>query len=153
MNAIFAAIHSHAESLLALRIFFSICLVIVILAGLYVFKNPQGFFRATQTLPRSLWRAQFAALAGHPGLDSRDRFVGHDALVFVRQTLHLCHSIQLRTWCGENEIITGSIRAGRFLPWPNGSDYSSPSAALFRCFASSLFGGTPSSITLTTLLP
>ncbi|PYK77916.1 MAG: hypothetical protein DME38_12450 [Verrucomicrobia bacterium] len=44
MNAIFAAIHSHAESLLALRIFFSSCLVIVILAGLYVFKNRQGFF-------------------------------------------------------------------------------------------------------------
>jgi hypothetical protein len=44
MNAIFAAIHSHAESVLALRIFFSICLVIVILAGLYVFKNRQRFF-------------------------------------------------------------------------------------------------------------
>jgi hypothetical protein len=44
MDAIFAAIHSHAESVLALRIFFSICLVIVILAGLYVFKNRQRFF-------------------------------------------------------------------------------------------------------------
>ena len=44
MNAIFAAIHSHAESVMALRIFFSVCLVIVILAGLYVFKNRQRFF-------------------------------------------------------------------------------------------------------------
>jgi hypothetical protein len=44
MNAIFAAIHSHAESVLPLRIFFSICLVHVILAGLYIFKNRQRFF-------------------------------------------------------------------------------------------------------------
>jgi hypothetical protein len=44
MNAIFAVIHSHAESVLPLRIFFSICLVLVILAGLYIFKNRQRFF-------------------------------------------------------------------------------------------------------------
>ena len=44
MNVIFAAIHSHADSVLALRIFFSICLVIVVLAGLYIFKNRQRFF-------------------------------------------------------------------------------------------------------------
>ena len=44
MNALLAAIHSHEESVLALRIFFSVCLVIVILAGLYVFKNRQRFF-------------------------------------------------------------------------------------------------------------
>ena len=44
MNAIFAALHSHAESVLALRVFFSVCLVFVILAGLYVFKNRQRFF-------------------------------------------------------------------------------------------------------------
>ena len=44
MNALLAAIHSHEESVLALRIFFSVCLVIVILAGLYVFKNKQRFF-------------------------------------------------------------------------------------------------------------
>jgi len=44
MNALLAIAHSHAESVLPLRIFFSICLVIVILAGLYVFKNRQRFF-------------------------------------------------------------------------------------------------------------
>ena len=44
MNALLAAIHSHEESVLALRIFFSVCLVIVILAGLYIFKNRQRFF-------------------------------------------------------------------------------------------------------------
>ena len=44
MNALLAIAHSHAESVLALRIFFSVCLVIVILAGLYVFKNRQSFF-------------------------------------------------------------------------------------------------------------
>jgi hypothetical protein len=44
MNALLAIAHSHAESVLPLRIFFSVCLVIVILAGLYVFKNRQKFF-------------------------------------------------------------------------------------------------------------
>ena len=44
MNATVAAIHSHAESVLALRIFFSICLVVVIIAGVYIFKNRQNFF-------------------------------------------------------------------------------------------------------------
>jgi hypothetical protein len=44
MNALLAIAHSHAESVLPLRIFFSICLVIVILAGFYVFKNRQRFF-------------------------------------------------------------------------------------------------------------
>jgi hypothetical protein len=44
MNALLATAHSRAESVLPLRIFFSVCLVIVILAGLYVFKNRQRFF-------------------------------------------------------------------------------------------------------------
>jgi len=44
MKALLAIAHSHADSVLPLRIFFSICLVIVILAGLYVFKNRQRFF-------------------------------------------------------------------------------------------------------------
>ena len=44
MNALLAIAHSHAESVLPLRVFFSICLVIVILAGFYVFKNRQRFF-------------------------------------------------------------------------------------------------------------
>ena len=44
MNSLLAIAHSHAESVLPLRIFFSVCLVIVILAGLYVFKNRQKFF-------------------------------------------------------------------------------------------------------------
>ena len=44
MNALLAIAHSHAESVLPLRIFFSVCLVIVTLAGFYVFKNRQRFF-------------------------------------------------------------------------------------------------------------
>jgi hypothetical protein len=42
MNTVLAVAHSHAESVLALRVFFSICLVI--LAGFYIFKNRQKFF-------------------------------------------------------------------------------------------------------------
>jgi hypothetical protein len=44
MHALLAIAHSHAESVLPLRVFFSVCLVIVILAGFYVFKNRQRFF-------------------------------------------------------------------------------------------------------------
>ena len=72
------------------------------------------FFAGSTGYRRSLWRAQFAALAGDSGLDSRDRFVGHDALAFVRQTPRLRRSIQLRKWDGENETTTGSIRRGGY---------------------------------------
>ena len=44
MSVLFAEVRSHAESVLPLRIFFSVCLVAVILAGLYVFKNRKKFF-------------------------------------------------------------------------------------------------------------
>lgn len=44
MSAQFAVVHSHADSVLALRIFFSVCLVIVIFAGVYIFRNRQKFF-------------------------------------------------------------------------------------------------------------
>jgi hypothetical protein len=44
MNMQFAIAHSHADSVLPLRIFFSICLVIVIFAGLYIFRKREKFF-------------------------------------------------------------------------------------------------------------
>jgi len=47
MSTLFAVVRSHAESVLLLRIFFSVCLVAVVLAGVYVFKNRKNFFRAT----------------------------------------------------------------------------------------------------------
>ena len=47
MSTLFAVVRSHAESVLPLRIFFSVCLVAVVLAGVYVFKNRKNIFRAT----------------------------------------------------------------------------------------------------------
>ena len=41
---ILAVIHSHADSVLPLRIVFGVCLVIVFFAGLYIFRNRQRFF-------------------------------------------------------------------------------------------------------------
>jgi hypothetical protein len=49
MHTLFAVVHSHSESVLALRIFFSVCLVIVICAGLYMLKHRQGFLDAIRT--------------------------------------------------------------------------------------------------------
>ena len=42
--ALVAAIHDHADSVLALRIVFSICLAIVFLAGIYVFRSRKRLF-------------------------------------------------------------------------------------------------------------
>jgi hypothetical protein len=44
MSPWIAVIASHADSVLPLRIFFSVCLVAVILAGVYVFKNRKKLF-------------------------------------------------------------------------------------------------------------
>ena len=42
--AILAAVHQHADSVLALRIVFSICLAIVFFTGLYVFRIRKRLF-------------------------------------------------------------------------------------------------------------
>jgi hypothetical protein len=44
MPAFVSVIHQHSDSVLALRIFFSICLVIVFFAGIYIFRNRKRFF-------------------------------------------------------------------------------------------------------------
>ena len=44
MNALVAVIHEHRESVLALRIFFSILLAIVFVAGLYIFRIRKRLF-------------------------------------------------------------------------------------------------------------
>ena len=44
MKMLLAVAHSHAESVLPLRIFFSVCLLAVILSGVYIFKNRKKFF-------------------------------------------------------------------------------------------------------------
>ena len=44
MNAIVAVIHEHRESVLALRIFFSILLAIVFCSGLYIFRIRKRLF-------------------------------------------------------------------------------------------------------------
>ncbi|MBV9009864.1 MAG: hypothetical protein JO354_11980 [Verrucomicrobia bacterium] len=43
MNVL-GVVHSHAESVLPLRIFFSACLIVVTFGGLYMFRNRQKFF-------------------------------------------------------------------------------------------------------------
>ena len=44
MSILLAVTRSHADSVLALRVFFSFCLVLVIFAGLYVFRHHRKFF-------------------------------------------------------------------------------------------------------------
>lgn len=40
----FAITHSHADAVLPLRVFFSVCLVVVIFSGLYIFRRYRKFF-------------------------------------------------------------------------------------------------------------
>jgi hypothetical protein len=44
MKMLLAVARSHAESVLPLRIFFSVCLVAVILSGVHIFKNRKKLF-------------------------------------------------------------------------------------------------------------
>jgi hypothetical protein len=44
MNALVAVVHEHRESILALRIFFSILLAIVFFSGLYIFRIRKRLF-------------------------------------------------------------------------------------------------------------
>ena len=44
MSSVVGVIHQHSDSVLALRIVFSICLVIVFFAGLYVFRIRKRLF-------------------------------------------------------------------------------------------------------------
>lgn len=44
MSLVVGMIHQHSDSVLALRIVFSICLVIVFFAGLYVFRIRKRLF-------------------------------------------------------------------------------------------------------------
>lgn len=42
--AVLGVVHQHADSVLALRIFFSVCLAIVFFAGLYIFRIRKRLF-------------------------------------------------------------------------------------------------------------
>jgi hypothetical protein len=44
MSVFVGVIHQHSDSVLALRIVFSICLVIVFFAGLYIFRSRKRLF-------------------------------------------------------------------------------------------------------------
>ena len=44
MSLVVGVIHQHSDSVLALRIVFSICLVIVFFAGLYIFRIRKRLF-------------------------------------------------------------------------------------------------------------
>jgi hypothetical protein len=44
MSVLFAVVRSHTESVLPLRIFFSVCLVAVIFSAVYIFRNRKKLF-------------------------------------------------------------------------------------------------------------
>jgi len=53
-----AVIHAHAESVVALRIFFSVCLVLVLLSGVYIFRNRKRYFERDPEVAADHWAAR-----------------------------------------------------------------------------------------------
>ncbi len=59
MNAsFFAVIHAHSESVFALRIFFSLCLLLVLLAGIYLFRIRKRLFDRDPEVVADHWAAR-----------------------------------------------------------------------------------------------
>jgi hypothetical protein len=53
-----AVIHDHSESVFALRIVFSVCLVIVILSGFYIFRIRKKLFDRDPDVAADHWAAR-----------------------------------------------------------------------------------------------
>ena len=53
-----AVVHSHGDSVLALRIVFSICLVIVLVAGAYIFRIRKRLFDRDPEVVADHWAAR-----------------------------------------------------------------------------------------------
>lgn len=53
-----AVIHAHSDSVFALRIVFSICLVIVLCAGLYIFRIRKSLFDRDPEVAADHWAAR-----------------------------------------------------------------------------------------------
>jgi hypothetical protein len=54
----FAAVHAHSDSVLALRIVFSICLVIVLVGGVYIFRIRKRLFDRDPEVTADHWAAR-----------------------------------------------------------------------------------------------
>ena len=52
------ALHSHPESVLALRIFFSLCLAAVLASGVYIFRNRKRYFDRDPEVVADHWAAR-----------------------------------------------------------------------------------------------
>jgi hypothetical protein len=58
MNCMVAIVHAHSESFVALRIVFSVCLLIVLLSGLYVFRIRKRLIDRDPQVAADHWAAR-----------------------------------------------------------------------------------------------
>jgi hypothetical protein len=56
--ALLAVVHAHRDSVLALRIVFSVCLVIVLLSGIYIFRIRKRLFDRDPEVVADHWAAR-----------------------------------------------------------------------------------------------
>ena len=79
-----AVVHAHSDSVFALRIVFSVCLALVLLAGVYVFRIRKQLFDRDPQVAADHWAARnLRALAGGSRLVARGRSARDDALAVV----------------------------------------------------------------------
>jgi hypothetical protein len=53
-----AVLHAHADSVFALRIFFGICLGVVLLSGVHIFRNRKRYFERDPEVAADHWAAR-----------------------------------------------------------------------------------------------
>jgi hypothetical protein len=53
-----SVVHAHGDSVFALRIVFSVCLVLVLISGLYVFRNRKRYFERDPEVVADHWAAR-----------------------------------------------------------------------------------------------
>jgi len=58
LSQLIAVVHAHSDSVVALRIVFSICLVAVFLAGIYVFRIRKSLFDRDPNVTADTWAAR-----------------------------------------------------------------------------------------------
>jgi hypothetical protein len=109
--ALLAVVHEHADSVLALRIVFSICLAIVFFAGIRILRIRKRLFdRDLEVTGGNYGARNFATLAGDPCLDPPDASANHGALeCVVSQSPHLEHQNKEHMEIGVDSFVAATV--------------------------------------------
>src|SRR5437762_5892806 len=103
-SAILAVVHEHRDSVLALRIVFSLLLAIVFFSGLYIFRNRKRLFERDPQVAGDHYGAEPAALAGDSRLDPGHGSFDHGADQTLRPEVAGPIGLTTRTRAGYGKL-------------------------------------------------